>query len=126
MIYYRFKGKDELFAGIPPNAFSEYFSRVNQSNPDDGSHFGKIRGLIDHTDPNDILKRYEKWKDIASISDPTGLRLIKGFHDEALSGRWKDYRSSRLGLQWRLIYRVIKEDLLFQVASITAHDYRRP
>jgi addiction module RelE/StbE family toxin len=75
--------------------------------------------------PDDILKRYEKWKDIASISGPKGLRLIKGFHDEALSGRWKGYRSSRLGLQWRVICRVIKEDLLFQVASITAHDYRR-
>ena len=75
--------------------------------------------------PNDILKRYEKWKDIASISGPAGLRLIKGFHDEALSGRWKGYRSSRLGLQWRVIYRIIPEEQLFQVASITAHVYRR-
>ena len=75
--------------------------------------------------PNDVLKRYEKWKDIASISGPPGLRLIKGFHDEALSGKWKNYRSSRLGLQWRLIYRVIPEERLFQVASITAHEYGR-
>ena len=75
--------------------------------------------------PNDVLKRYEKWKDIASISGPPGLRLIKGFHDEALSGTWKGYRSSRLGVQWRVIYRIIPEEQLFQVASITAHDYRR-
>jgi addiction module RelE/StbE family toxin len=75
--------------------------------------------------PEEILKRYEKWKDIASISGPQGLRLIKGFDDEALSGQWKGYRSCRLGLQWRVIYRVISEDLLFQVASLTAHDYRR-
>jgi addiction module RelE/StbE family toxin len=75
--------------------------------------------------PKEILKRYEKWKDIATISGPPGLRLIKGFHDEALSGEWQGYRSSRLGLQWRVIYRVIREELLFQVASITAHDYRR-
>jgi addiction module RelE/StbE family toxin len=74
--------------------------------------------------PNDILKRYEKWKDIATISGPPGLRLIKGFHDEALSGKWKGYRSSRLGLQWRVIYRIIPEELLFQVASITAHGCR--
>jgi addiction module RelE/StbE family toxin len=72
------------------------------------------------------LKRYEKWKDIATISGPPGLRLIKGFHDEALSGEWESYRSSRLGLQWRVIYRVIANELLFQVASITAHEYRRP
>lgn len=76
--------------------------------------------------PKDILKRYEKWKDIAEISGPPGLRLIRGFHDEALSGEWRGYRSSRLGLQWRVIYRVVTEKLLFQVASITAHDYRRP
>ena len=78
------------------------------------------------TIPKDILKRYEKWKDIAAISGPPGLRLIRGFHDEALSGERRGYRSSRLGLQWRVIYRVIAKKLLFQVASITAHDYRRP
>ncbi len=76
--------------------------------------------------PREILKRYEKWKDIAALSGPTGLRLVKGFHDEALAGEWKGYRSSRLGDQWRVIYRFVAEDLLFQVASITAHDYRRP
>jgi len=75
--------------------------------------------------PKNILKRYEKWKDVASISGPPGLKLIKGLHDEALSGIWKGYRSSRLGIQWRVIYRTIPEELLFQVASITAHDYRR-
>ena len=76
--------------------------------------------------PKDILKRYEKWKDIAAISGPPGLRLIRGFRDKALSGEWRDYRSSRLGLQWRVIYRVVAGKLLFQVASINAHDYRRP
>ena len=76
--------------------------------------------------PREVLMRYEKWKDIAAISGPPGLRLIKGFHDEALSGEWKGYRSCRLGLQWRVIYRVVTKELLFQVASITAHDYRRP
>ena len=75
--------------------------------------------------PKEILKRYEKWKDIASLSGPPGLRLIKGFHDEALSGKWVGYRSSRLGLQWRVIYRVVAEELVFQVASVTPHDFRR-
>lgn len=75
--------------------------------------------------PSEILKRYEKWKDVALISGPAGLRLVKGFHDEGLAGAWKGYRSSRLGDQWRVIYRFVAEDLLFEVASITAHDYRR-
>ena len=76
--------------------------------------------------PRDILKRYEKWKDIAMLSGPPGLRLIKGFHDEAPSGEWKGHRSSRLGDQYRVIYRTTPELQLFQVISITAHDYRRP
>ena len=76
--------------------------------------------------PGEILKRYEKWKDIAALSGPPGLRLIKGFHDEALSGEWKGHRSSRLGVQYRIIYRLVPEQQLFQVISITAHDYRRP
>ncbi len=75
--------------------------------------------------PREILQRYEKWKDIAMISGPPGLRLIRGFHDEVLRGEWQGYRSSRLGLQYRVIYRVIPEQSLFQVVQITAHDYRR-
>jgi addiction module RelE/StbE family toxin len=76
--------------------------------------------------PVEVLKRYEKWKDIARISGPQGLRLIKGFHDEALSGEWKGHRSSRLGLQWRVIYRVVANVFQIQVVQVTAHDYRRP
>lgn len=76
--------------------------------------------------PAEILKRYEKWKDIAAISGPPGLRQITGFHDEALSGEWKGHRSSRLGGQFRAIYRVEAEELTFLVVSITPHDYRRP
>jgi mRNA-degrading endonuclease YafQ of YafQ-DinJ toxin-antitoxin module len=76
--------------------------------------------------PIEILKRYEKWKDIASLSGPVGLRLIKGFRDEALSAEWAGYRSSRLGLQWRVIYRVLADERVFQVAAVTPHDYRRP
>jgi len=70
------------------------------------------------------LKRYEKWKDIATLSGPAGLRAIKGFRDEALSGKWEGHRSSRLSLQWRVIYRVDADVLLVQVVRVTPHDYR--
>jgi len=76
--------------------------------------------------PIEVLKRYEKWKDIARLSGPQGLRTIKGFHDEALSGEWDGHRSSRLGLQWRVIYRVVASALQILVVHVTAHDYRRP
>ena len=78
-----------------------------------------------HRLPLEVLKRYEKWKDIACISGPEGLRLIKGFHDEALKGQWQGYRSSRLGVQYRIIYHAVKEKLYVQVIDITTHDYRR-
>jgi len=75
--------------------------------------------------PLEILKRYEKWKDIATISGPQGLRMIKGFHDESLFGKWKGHRSSRLNSQFRVIYRVESDRILIEVVSITAHDYRK-
>ena len=75
--------------------------------------------------PIEVLKRYEKWKDIVKISGPKGLRLIKGFHDEGLRGEWRGHRSSRLGLQHRVIYRVEAQEILVEVIDLTAHDYRR-
>lgn len=75
--------------------------------------------------PGEVLKRYEKWKDIVAISGPEGLRLIKGFHDEALKGQWKGFRSARLGKQYRLIYKVVDKKLYVEVIDITPHDYRR-
>jgi len=76
--------------------------------------------------PEEILKRYEKWKANAVISGLPGLRAIKGFRDETLAGEWKGYRSSRLGLQWREIYRMRTKQILFQVVHVTPHDCRRP
>lgn len=75
--------------------------------------------------PLEVLKRYEKWKDIVRISGPSGLRLIKGFRDEGLRGEWKGHRSSRLGLQYRIIYRVVAQEVVVEVIDLTAHDYRR-
>lgn len=75
--------------------------------------------------PKDVLKRYEKWKDIVAISGPEGLKLIRGFNDEALRGEWKGYRCSRLNIKYRVIYRIHKADILVQVVSVTPHDYRK-
>jgi addiction module RelE/StbE family toxin len=75
--------------------------------------------------PLEIRKRYEKWKDIVSISGPQGLRRIKGLHDESLSGEWAGYRSSRLNLQYRVLYKVEKGKVLVRVENVTPHDYLR-
>jgi mRNA-degrading endonuclease YafQ of YafQ-DinJ toxin-antitoxin module len=74
--------------------------------------------------PVEILKRYEKWKDVVTFSGPEGLRMIKGFHDEALEGAWRGHRSSRLSRQHRVIYRVFSREVLVEVIDVTAHDDR--
>jgi addiction module RelE/StbE family toxin len=75
--------------------------------------------------PVEVQQRYEKWKDIVRISGPQGLKLIQGFKDEALSGNWKGFRSSRLNIQYRVIYKVHKDQVLVEVERVTPHDYRR-
>ena len=75
--------------------------------------------------PIEILKRYEKWKDIVRISGPSGLRAIRGFNDEALKGQWKGYRSSRLGQKYRVLYRIEAQNVLVKVVDLTPHDHRK-
>jgi len=69
--------------------------------------------------------RYEKWKDIVAVSGPQGLRLIRGFRDEALRGAWKGHRSSRLNQLYRVIYKIESDNLHVLVMELTPHDYRR-
>ena len=73
--------------------------------------------------PADVLLKYEAWKRIIELEGPVGLRSIKGFHDEALKGEWKGYRSSRLGKKWRVIYHIAKEQLEVFVVEVMLHTY---
>ncbi len=75
--------------------------------------------------PREVLERYEKWKDIVRVSGPEGLRMIRGFNDEALRGEWRGHRSSRLNLQYRVIYKIEREEVYVQVEKVTPHDYGR-
>ncbi|MEE8368303.1 MAG: type II toxin-antitoxin system mRNA interferase toxin, RelE/StbE family [Thermoanaerobaculia bacterium] len=50
---------------------------------------------------------------------------MRGFNDEALRGDWKGHRSSRLGGQYRVIYRIEKKQMFVMVIDFSAHDYRR-
>jgi len=84
----------------------------------------RVAGKLDRL-PSEILKRYEKWKDIVMISGARGLYRIKGFHDEALAGKWKGCHSSRLGSKYRVIYRISEQRVSVMVIDLTAHDYRR-
>lgn len=73
--------------------------------------------------PKPILIRYEAWKRIVELEGPEGLKHIRGFRDESLSGSWKGFRSSRLSLQWRVIYKVAINELQVFVFEVNPHEY---
>ncbi len=73
--------------------------------------------------PREIKRNYEVWKRIVELEGPQGLRLIKGFHDEALKGEWLGFRSSRLNLKWRVIYKIEAQQLQVYVFDINPHTY---
>lgn len=74
--------------------------------------------------PIQVKKHYELWKKIVELEGPQGLKLIKGFHDESLQGQWDGYRSSRLSLKWRVIYKMEQEECEVYVIDINPHDYK--
>lgn len=73
--------------------------------------------------PPQVLKKYELWKGIVFRHGPGKLREFPGFHDEALKGDRTGQRSSRLSLQYRVIYDVEHEVVTVYVLEITPHDY---
>jgi mRNA-degrading endonuclease RelE of RelBE toxin-antitoxin system len=73
--------------------------------------------------PQAVVKKYELWKDIIFRHGPRKLREFPGFHDEKLKGARAGQRSSRLSLQYRVIYSVERNILTVYVLEITPHDY---
>jgi addiction module RelE/StbE family toxin len=85
----------------------------------------RLVSLLAQSTPIEVIKRYEKWKDVVRFSGPLGLRSIRGFRDEALAGQWKGYRSCRLGIQWRVIYQVKAATFSVYVERVSAHNYKK-
>jgi len=74
--------------------------------------------------PNQVLEKYEFWKNVVMLQGPHALRRVPGFRDEALRGKWTGFRSSRLSLQWRVLYRTSGSNVTVTVERISPHDYR--
>jgi len=75
-----------------------------------------------HLPPN-VLRKYELWKSIVFRHGPEKLREFHGFQDEKLKGDRAGQRSSRLSLQYRVIYQVEREIVTVYVIEITPHHY---
>jgi plasmid maintenance system killer protein len=73
--------------------------------------------------PLQVVKKYELWKNIVFRHGPDKLREFSGFHDEKLKGEREGQRSSRLNIQYRVIYSVEKETVSVYVIDITPHKY---
>lgn len=73
--------------------------------------------------PAPVLKKYELWKEIVFRHGPDKLREFPGFHDEKLKGQRRGQRSSRLSLQYRVLYVVENEVVTVYVLEITPHKY---
>ena len=78
---------------------------------------------------HNVAEKYALWCAIVRQSGPPGLRLIKSFHDEKLSGKLAALRSSRLCGQRRVLYRV-RADVVTVYANASvrttiAHEERR-
>lgn len=88
--------------------------------------------IVEHRDaakaidrlPPQVAEKYAMWCAIVRQSGPQGLRAIKSFHDEKLTGKLAHLRSSRLSQQWRVIYRPEAGVVTVYVERITPHDYR--
>ncbi len=73
--------------------------------------------------PAQVVKKYELWKDIVFRHGPDKLGEFPGFHDEKLKGEREGQRSSRLNIQYRVIYIVEKDIVRVSVIDISAHKY---
>lgn len=74
--------------------------------------------------PPQAAEKYAFWLAVVRQSGPNGLRAVKGFHDEKLSGKMAHLRSSRLTLHWRIIYSVQASTVTVTVEQVTPHTYR--
>ena len=73
--------------------------------------------------PLNVVKKYELWKNLVFRHGPDKLREFPGFNDEKLKGERRGQRSSRLSLQYRVIYKVEKDIVTVFVLEITPHEY---
>jgi proteic killer suppression protein len=73
--------------------------------------------------PVQVRKKYELWKDLVFRHGPEKLKEFPGFHDEQLKGERKGQRSSRLNIQYRVIYELEEHEITVYVIEISPHDY---
>jgi mRNA-degrading endonuclease YafQ of YafQ-DinJ toxin-antitoxin module len=70
--------------------------------------------------PREVQRDYGFWRD--RVRD-LGPNLQGGYRTHALHGRRSGQRSARLGRQWRVIFRVVEDELIVEALELTPHNY---
>ena len=73
--------------------------------------------------PLAIQFKYKAWVEIVKNGGSVNLKNYPGFKDKQLKGKIRECRSSRLNIQYRVIYSEDKEVKEIIVLSVTPHKY---
>ena len=71
-----------------------------------------------------IKKNYRAWIEVAKNGGSKNLINFPGFKDKQLSGKLRECRSSRLNIQYRVVYYENKKVKEIYVLKVTPHEYK--
>ena len=109
LIYYHFKGKDDLFTHIIAATFSEYFSRIADLEQNPESPFGQIQKLIELQ--YDIAEEMPDEVQLTANTCPARLNDP----EDICAGNVKEYRRRLLGYLTRSISEGVRSGEFEQV-----------
>ena len=76
--------------------------------------------------PRHIVSKLLAWVDLVEIEGIDEARKVPGFRDEQLKGKLAGKHSIRLSRQWRAIYSIRKETIVFAVIEkVSPHEYKK-
>jgi mRNA-degrading endonuclease YafQ of YafQ-DinJ toxin-antitoxin module len=70
--------------------------------------------------PRNVQQDYGFWRDLVCAFGPN---LQGGYRTHALHGRRSGQKSVRLSRQWRVIFRVVEDELIVEALELTPHKY---
>jgi proteic killer suppression protein len=75
--------------------------------------------------PLQVQKKFKVWVEVVKNGGSENLKKFPGFHDEKLKGNLRSCRSSRLNIQYRVIYSEKKDVREIIVLEVTPHEYKK-
>lgn len=73
--------------------------------------------------PTQVQRKYKAWVEVIKNGGSKNLKNFSGFKDEKLKGDLRECRSSRLNIQYRVVYKEDRRVKEIYVLKVTAHKY---